>query len=71
MIVSLGDEPSDNKRVEVYCDSQSCEAREVIVLVRRGDGANMRADVRALAALDAQPAGKPGRASKTPGSISY
>ncbi|GAA1176080.1 hypothetical protein GCM10009578_017380 [Streptomyces rhizosphaericus] len=52
-ILSDRDLESDHGRIEVYCDSQMCDAREVIVLVRRdGAQARWRADVRALEAID-------------------
>lgn len=47
------DKAADHGRLELYCDNGDCDAREVIVLVRRDGGdAVDRADVRALAALD-------------------
>ncbi|MEV6994351.1 hypothetical protein AB0N87_35050 [Streptomyces sp. NPDC093228] len=43
----------DHGRIEVYCDNGLCDAREVIVLVRKdGARARWRADVRALEAID-------------------
>ena len=51
-ILSANDHIGDYGRVEVYCDSPECDAREVVLLIRRGEGANRRADVRALAAVD-------------------
>ena len=52
VILSDFDRALDYGRVEVYCDSPECDAREVVLLIRRGEGANMRADVRALEAVD-------------------
>ncbi|MGC9670936.1 hypothetical protein ACNTMW_30865 [Planosporangium sp. 12N6] len=49
---SYGDREQDPFRVELYCDNPDCEAREIIVLVRRGLGTHLRADVRALRDLD-------------------
>jgi hypothetical protein len=58
LIVSYGDNPYDAGRIEVYCDSHDCEAREQIVLVRRdSENAARRADVRALRSVDT--AGEP------------
>ncbi len=50
--LSYADRPADAQRIELYCDNVNCEAREVVVLMRRGLGAHERADVRALQALD-------------------
>lgn len=53
LILSSGDNEFDAGRIEVYCDSRDCEAREQIIIVRRdGAGAQMRADVRALRLVD-------------------
>ena len=50
---SSSDVDADHGRIEMYCDSQMCQAREVIIIIRRdGAGAHRRADVRALRALD-------------------
>lgn len=52
--LSGGDVFADTARIEVYCDSQVCEAREVTILVTR-DGSSRtldRADVRVLRAID-------------------
>ncbi|MFE9172780.1 hypothetical protein ACFYNZ_25445 [Streptomyces kebangsaanensis] len=50
---SIDDVEADNGRIDLYCDNEDCAAREVTVIVRRdGDGAQGRADVRALAAID-------------------
>jgi hypothetical protein len=50
---STTDHDQDTGRVELYCQSDLCDAREMVVLVRRdGAGATWRADSRALAALD-------------------
>ncbi|MFJ7909723.1 hypothetical protein [Kitasatospora sp. NPDC096204] len=52
-ILSTGDLDGDQGRVEVYCDNGRCDAREVIMLVRRdGAHARWRADVRTLEAID-------------------
>lgn len=52
-ILSFGDRPDDSGRLELYCDSELCDAREVVVLVlRNGAGAHERADVRALHEVD-------------------
>ncbi|MER7834125.1 hypothetical protein [Streptomyces sp. NPDC095602] len=52
-ILSSGDRPDAPGRLEVYCDNQMCDAREVVVLVKR-DGAAVSdlADVRALGEVD-------------------
>lgn len=52
-VVSFGDVSDDKGRLELYCENQLCDAREVVVLVGR-DGADafLRADVRALRAID-------------------
>ncbi|MFB7977278.1 hypothetical protein [Streptomyces vinaceus] len=48
-----GDLPDDAGRLELYCDNQMCDAREMVVLVLRdGAGAHDRADVRALRVID-------------------
>jgi hypothetical protein len=58
-ISSYGDLPGDTGRLELYCDNELCDAREVVVLVSRdGEGAHLRADVRALEAIDEGP-GRP------------
>ncbi|GGY57996.1 hypothetical protein GCM10010385_03950 [Streptomyces geysiriensis] len=55
-ISSYGDLPDDMGRLELYCDNELCDAREVVVLVRRdGEDARLRADVRALAAIEKGP----------------
>lgn len=55
-IGSYGDLPDDTGRLELYCDNELCDAREVVILVRRdGDDAYVRADVRALRAIDEGP----------------
>jgi hypothetical protein len=51
-ILSVSVRSADYGRVEIYCDSPECDAREIIILVRRGEGAHQRADVRALRAVD-------------------
>lgn len=50
---STSDRDEDPGRIELYCDNQSCDAREMVLLVRR-DGADaiFRADVRALKLID-------------------
>jgi hypothetical protein len=52
LLLSDGDLPIDTERVEVYCDNGYCAAREIVILVERGDGAHKRADVQALRAVD-------------------
>jgi hypothetical protein len=57
--LSSGDRPDDPGRLELYCENQECDAREVAILVLRdGTGAPERADVRALREVD--------RPNKTP-----
>lgn len=50
---SESDRDDDPGRIELYCDNGSCDAREIVLLVKR-DGANAfsRADVRALGLID-------------------
>lgn len=56
-ILSWGDEPEDTGRIELYCDNSDCQVREVTLLVTRdGHAASARADVRALDAVDVNPA---------------
>lgn len=51
--LSAVDLSGDTGRVEVYCDNSDCEAREVAVIVLRdGNRASDRADVRMLRAVD-------------------
>lgn len=59
VMISFGDLPEDTGRLRLYCDNTQCGAREFTVLVER-DGADavMRADVRALRALDEKPGAK-------------
>ncbi|MEV4462771.1 hypothetical protein AB0J51_04025 [Micromonospora echinofusca] len=45
---SYSDSARDPGRLELYCDSPNCDAREVVVLIRRGAGAHLREDVRAI-----------------------
>ncbi|PYC80495.1 hypothetical protein C7C46_12390 [Streptomyces tateyamensis] len=53
-MLSDHDDDRDTGRVELYCDNQDCDAREVVILVLRdGAGAHDRADVQALHAVDA------------------
>lgn len=54
LIRSFGDLRADNARVELYCDSQDCDAREITVLVMRDATAETagRPDVRALEAIE-------------------
>ncbi|MFC9535999.1 hypothetical protein ACFT38_36865 [Streptomyces sp. NPDC056975] len=50
---SVTDHDEDTGRLELYCDNGACDAREMILLVRRdGADASQRADVRALRLLD-------------------
>ncbi|WP_237329683.1 hypothetical protein [Streptomyces sp. CBMAI 2042] len=52
-ILGSGDRPDDPGRLEVYCGNPMCDAREMVVLVKRdGAGAPDRADVRALREVD-------------------
>ncbi|MFD8899902.1 hypothetical protein [Streptomyces ardesiacus] len=50
---SATDYEEDSGRIELYCDNGNCDAREMILLVKR-DGAKsgLRADVRALRLVD-------------------
>ncbi|TXS35183.1 hypothetical protein [Streptomyces sp. t39] len=50
---SASDRDADPGRLELYCDNQLCDAREMVLLVKR-DGAEaiFRADVRALHLID-------------------
>ncbi|WP_329376252.1 hypothetical protein [Streptomyces sp. NBC_01483] len=50
---SASDREQDPGRLELYCDNQFCDAREMVLLVRR-DGADaiFRADVKALNLID-------------------
>lgn len=45
---SYSDNDRDPGRLDLYCDSPNCDAREIAVIVRRGAGAHMRDDVRAI-----------------------
>lgn len=50
---SATDRDQDPGRLEMYCDNQFCDAREMVLLVRRdGAEATFRADVRALNLID-------------------
>lgn len=50
---SASDRPQDPNRLELYCDNQLCDAREMVLLVMRdGAGAYDRADVRTLRLID-------------------
>lgn len=50
---SASDRPKDPGRMELYCDNQFCDVREMVLLVMRdGAGAYDRADVRALRLID-------------------
>lgn len=50
---SMSDRDEDTGRMELYCDNQDCDAREMVLLViRDGAGAHDRADVRALRLVD-------------------
>lgn len=50
---SGSDDDEDPGRIELYCDNGSCDAREMVLLVKRdGDEAGQRADVRALRLVD-------------------
>ncbi|MEU4010257.1 hypothetical protein AB0H30_17480 [Streptomyces pseudogriseolus] len=50
---SASDREQDPGRLELYCDNQFCDAREMVLLVKR-DGADaiFRADVKALHLVD-------------------
>jgi hypothetical protein len=52
--VSMNDLDSDPVRLELYCDSDACDAREFVVLLLRGNLRQdlVRADVAALRAVD-------------------
>jgi hypothetical protein len=52
LLLSYGDLSADRDRVEVYCDNGYCDAREIIMLITRGEGAGDRADVIAIQAVD-------------------
>lgn len=52
LLQSRGDLASDTERVEVYCNNTLCDAREVIILIRRGERTDERADVQALTTVD-------------------
>jgi hypothetical protein len=52
LLRSFDDDASDTGRVELYCDNSMCDAREIVILNTRGWGADQRADVRALDAVD-------------------
>ncbi|WP_339131507.1 hypothetical protein WJM95_22275 [Streptomyces sp. f51] len=50
---SMSDTPKDPGRLELYCDNQLCDAREMVLLVKRdGSDAIFRADVKALHLID-------------------
>ena len=50
---SYGDKANDTGRLELYCTSQHCDARETtLIVLRDGNSADARADVRVLRALD-------------------
>jgi hypothetical protein len=50
---SASDRDQDTGRIELYCDNQLCDAREMVLLVKRdGAGSIFRADVRALHLVD-------------------
>ncbi|MFJ8727750.1 hypothetical protein [Streptomyces sp. NPDC093269] len=50
---SASDRDEDRGRIELYCDNGLCDAREMVLLVKRdGDEAGFRADVRALHLVD-------------------
>ncbi|WP_367540366.1 hypothetical protein [Streptomyces globisporus] len=52
-IRSFGDRADDQSRLELYCDNDLCDAREaVVLLLRNGQDAHLRADVRALRQVD-------------------
>ena len=52
-ILSWGDRSVDPGRLEVYCQNDGCEAREVaVVVLQDGWNSDLRADVRALASVD-------------------
>jgi hypothetical protein len=52
LLQSDGDLTIDTERVEVYCDNDRCDAREIVILIKRGAGAHRRADVSALRAVE-------------------
>jgi hypothetical protein len=50
---SGGDRDDDPGRLELYCDNADCDAREMVLLVKRDNAeAGSRADVRALLLID-------------------
>lgn len=50
---SATDHPKDPGRLELYCDNELCDAREMVLLVvRDGARAHLRSDVRALRLID-------------------
>jgi len=50
---SKPDSAEDTGRLELYCDNGLCDAREMVLLVRRdGSEAHLRSDVRALHLID-------------------
>ena len=51
-ILSDYDHAEDTGRLELYCLSDGCEAREFTIIRLRGESASGRADVRALRELD-------------------
>jgi hypothetical protein len=63
--IASEDVSSDRGRVEVYCENTDCDARTVTILVQKdGAGARRRADVRALARVDAEPHPEAGEAHR-------
>jgi hypothetical protein len=50
---SYGDIPQDTRRLEFYCHSNECEAREIVVVAERTHpGRTQRADVEVLRDVD-------------------
>jgi hypothetical protein len=52
LILSYGDVPDDDLRVEAYCDYIDCEVREMTILAMRIGGPAGRADIDALKRID-------------------
>jgi hypothetical protein len=52
VVLSYDDDALDYGRIELYCDSPDCDVRRMVVLIVQGEEANLRADVRALDAVD-------------------
>lgn len=53
LLISTEDVHDDDLRVELYCDNQMCDVREMTVIALRTNGPPERADVDALREIDA------------------